>query len=152
MQLHQLRPIHKKKRKKRIGRGGKRGTYSGRGMKGQKSRAGAKIKSSFLEAFRKLPKRRGAGGKRKKAEAKRRFRSIRPKPEIINIKELEEKFKGGDLVTPKILLKMGLIGSIKGGVKILGEGKLMKKLVVEGCLLSKSAKEKIEKARGKIKS
>lgn len=152
MQLHQLKPKHKRKSKKRIGRGGKRGTYSGRGMKGQKSRAGAKIKSSFLEQAKKFPKMRGIGGKRKKAEAKRRFRSIRLKPEVVNIEKLEKKFKNGDLVSPKTLLETGLIDSIKKGVKILGEGELEKKLVVEGCLLSKSAKEKIEKAKGKIKS
>ncbi len=151
MQLHQLKPKHKHKSKKRIGRGGKRGTYSGRGMKGQKSRAGAKIKSSFLEAAKKIPKRRGVGGKRKKVKAKRRFRSIRPKPEIININQLQEKFKDGDLVTPKALLKMGFINSIKNGVKILGEGELKKKLIIEECLLSKSAKEKIIKAKGKVK-
>lgn len=151
MQLHQLKPKHKRKRKKRIGRGGKRGTYSGRGMKGQKSRAGAKIKSTFLEQVLKFPKRRGAGGRRKKAEAKRRFRSIRPKPEIINIDQLQKKFKDGDLITPGRLLKEGLIDTIKKGVKILGEGELKKKLVIEGCLLSKSAKEKIEKAKGEIK-
>lgn len=151
MQLHQLKLKHKRKRKKRIGRGGKRGTYSGRGMKGQKSRAGAKIKSSFLEASRKLPKKRGIGGKRKKAEAKRRFRSIRPKPEIINIGDLGKKFKDGDLITPKKLLKMGLIDNIKSGVKILGEGELRKKLVVQGCQVSKGAMEKIKKVGGEIK-
>jgi len=121
-------------------------------MKGQKSRAGAKIKSSFLEQAKKFPKMRGIGGKRKKAEVKRRFRSIRPKPEIINIGDLGKKFKDGDLITPKKLLKTGLIDSIKKGVKILGEGELEKKLIIEGCLLSKSAKEKIEKAGGEIKS
>jgi len=150
MQLHQLKPIHKKKRKKRIGRGGKRGTYSGRGMKGQKSRAGAKIKSSFLEASKKLPKMRGIGGKRKKAEAKRRFRSIRLKPEIVNIEKLEEKFKDGDLVSPKTLLETGLIDSSKLGVKILGEGEVTKKLTIKDCQLSKSAREKVEKAGGEI--
>jgi len=59
MQLHQLQPIHKNKVKKRIGRGGKRGTYSGRGQKGQKARAGAKIKPAERELFLKLPKLRG---------------------------------------------------------------------------------------------
>lgn len=150
MQLHELKPIHKKKRKKRIGRGGKRGTYSGRGMKGQKSRAGAKIKPSFLEASRKFPKKRGVGGKRKKAKAKRRFRSIRLKPEIVNIEKLEKKFKDGDLVSPKTLLETGLIDSSKLGVKILGKGELRKKLVVQGCQVSKGAMEKIKKAGGKI--
>jgi len=59
MQLHELHPIHKPKRKKRIGRGGKRGTYSGHGSKGQKARAGHKMKPIIRELIKKYPKLRG---------------------------------------------------------------------------------------------
>ena len=60
MQLHQLQPIHKLKDKKRIGRGGKRGSYSGRGIKGQKSRAGAKLyRPGRKELLIRIPKLRG---------------------------------------------------------------------------------------------
>ena len=52
MQLHQLKPSHKRKRPKRIGRGGKRGTYSGRGVKGQRSRAGRKFKPAIRELMK----------------------------------------------------------------------------------------------------
>lgn len=59
MQLHQLRPIHKKKPRKRVGRGGKRGTYSGRGVKGQKSRSGARLQPVIRELIKRYPKLRG---------------------------------------------------------------------------------------------
>jgi large subunit ribosomal protein L15 len=60
MQLHQLQPITKKKAEKRVGRGGKRGTYSGRGLKGQKARAGRKIRPAIRDYIQKLPKIKGA--------------------------------------------------------------------------------------------
>jgi large subunit ribosomal protein L15 len=59
MQLHELRPIHKPHKKKRIGRGGKKGTYSGKGIKGQKSRAGRKFKPLIREIIKRYPKKRG---------------------------------------------------------------------------------------------
>ena len=143
MQLHELRPIHKPKRKKRIGRGGKRGTYAGRGIKGQKARAGRRLKPVIRELIKKYPKLRGY-----------KFKKEELKLAIVNIETLEKKFQTGEVVTPKVLLEKKLIRRIKGRlprVKILGKGKLTKKLIVEGCLFSKSAKEKIEKAGGNIK-
>lgn len=59
MQLNQIKPVHKLKSKKRVGRGGKRGTYSGTGMNGQKSRAGAKIRPEIRDFIKKTPKKRG---------------------------------------------------------------------------------------------
>ncbi|MBI3335133.1 MAG: hypothetical protein HY001_01370 [Candidatus Portnoybacteria bacterium] len=59
MQLHQISPLHKPKRAKRIGRGGKRGTYSGRGVKGQKARAGGRIRPQLRDFMMKVPKLRG---------------------------------------------------------------------------------------------
>lgn len=59
MQLHQIKPSHKSKSEKRIGRGGKRGTYSGRGIKGQKARAGAKKRPALRDFVKKIPKKRG---------------------------------------------------------------------------------------------
>lgn len=63
MQLHQLQPLYKLKDKKRIGRGGKRGTYSGRGQKGQKARAGHKIRPALRDLIQRLPKLRGIGNR-----------------------------------------------------------------------------------------
>jgi large subunit ribosomal protein L15 len=59
MQLHELAPTHRSKDKKRIGRGGKRGTFCGRGSKGQKSRAGHRIRPAERDLILRLPKLRG---------------------------------------------------------------------------------------------
>ena len=63
---------------------------------------------------------------------------------------LEKKFNEGERVTPKTLLEKGLVGKMKASVKILGKGEIKKKLTVENCSISGSAREKIEKAGGKI--
>ncbi|MBU3923073.1 uL15 family ribosomal protein [Patescibacteria group bacterium] len=126
MQLHDLR-IKKSKKKKRVGRGGKRGTYSGRGNKGQKSRAGRKMRPELRDFIKKIPKKRGY-----------KFKAG-PKPQIVNLKDLEKNFKDGDLISPKTLFNKGLIGKLdKKGVKILGDGKISKKFEIKDCLLSKS--------------
>jgi len=143
MQLHKLRPKHKRKQRKRVGRGGKRGTYCGRGIKGQKARAGAKLQPIVRESIKRYPKKRGY-----------KFKGVKPKSAVVNIGVLEKKFEKGTKINPEVLLKRRLIRRIKGKipqVKILGKGNLTKALVIEGCEVSKSAKEKIEKAGGKIK-
>jgi large subunit ribosomal protein L15 len=120
MQLHELKPTHKPKKKKRIGRGGKRGTYSGRGIKGQKSRAGRKIRPEIRDFIKKIPKKRGYKFKAK------------PKPQIVNLKDLEKVFsvsgeKDTIIITPKALFKAGLIGKVDSrGVKILGKDEVVK--------------------------
>jgi large subunit ribosomal protein L15 len=81
---------------------------------------------------------------------KRGFKSIFPKNQVINLESLERHFENGDTVSPQSLLAKKLIDKIKVPVKILGDGKIEKKLTVEKCLVSKNAKEKIEKAGGKI--
>jgi len=147
MQLHQLKPIHKLKKPKRVGRGGKRGTYSGRGIKGQKARAGRKLKPLIREIIKKYPKLRGY-------KRKSKVKSQKLKVTVINLDILEKKFNSGEKVTPQILLEKKIIRKIKGKmprVKILGKGEMTKALVLEGCLVSKQAKEKIEKAGGTIK-
>jgi len=72
---------------------------------------------------------------------------------IINLDVLEKKFKEGEKVNPKILLEKGLLkkeGNKRLEVKILGDGEISKPLIISGCKYSKAAKEKIEKAGGKI--
>ncbi len=144
MQLHQfLKPIHKKKRPKRVGRGGKRGSHSGRGVKGQSSRAGRKMKPIIRELIKRYPKLRGY-----------KFKRVNLKPAVVNIEILEKKFKSADVISPKVLLEKRIIRRILGRlpkVKILGSGKLTKKLIIEGCQVSKLAREEIEKAGGAIK-
>ncbi len=61
MQLHQLKPTHPLSSSKRVGRGGKRGTFSGRGTKGQHARAGHRIRPAERDFIQRLPKLRGVG-------------------------------------------------------------------------------------------
>lgn len=143
MQLHQLKPKTKNKPRKRIARGGKRGTTSGRGTKGQKSRTGHKIRPALREFLKKIPKRRGV-----------KNTVISNKPQSVDIKKIEIHFESGEKITPQALLEKGLVKKFAGqlpAVKLLGSGDLSKKLLVENCQISKSAKEKIEKAGGSIK-
>lgn len=143
MQIHELKPLHKLKKKKRIGRGGKRGTYSGRGIKGQKARAGHKIKPMERELIMRIPKLRGV-----------KFKARLPRSVSLNVGQIEKHFKAGERVMPKTLLQKGLVRRVGGqipGVKLLGDGKVTKALLVEGCQISGQAKEKILKAGGTIK-
>jgi large subunit ribosomal protein L15 len=73
----------------------------------------------------------------------------------VNLATLEKKFKAGEKITPEILTERRIIRKIKGKVpkvKILGKGEIKKALTIENCLVSKGAKEKIEKAGGQVKS
>jgi len=140
MQLHNISGKHKKK--KTVGRGGKRGTYSGKGMKGQKARAGHRIRPAVRDSLKQIPKLRGYA-----------FKSAGTKTRAINLVELERHFRTGEMVSPKTLLEKGLVeafGSRLPVVKILGEGKLTKNVTVRKCTLSKSARAAIEKAGGKV--
>ena len=142
MQIHQLK-IKSRKPKRRIGRGGKKGTYSGRGVKGQKSRSGANINPIFeggrSTLIEHLPKLRG-------------FKSIHPQNQIIGLDKINKIFDEGAVVSPQALREKRIIRKIKVPVKILGNGKITKKITFEKCLVSKSAKEKIEKAGGIVKN
>jgi large subunit ribosomal protein L15 len=142
MQIHEIRPKHKWKKRKRVGRGGKRGTYSGRGQKGQKSRAGRRLEPAIRGLIKRYPKLRGY-----------RFKGMGNKIAVLNVGILDKKFSSGDKISPETLIKSRIIRKIKGKipeVKILGEGEITKKLKVLGCRVSRQAKEKIEKAGGSI--
>ena len=117
----------KNRREKRIGRGGKRGTTSGRGTKGQKSRSGHRIRPAERDLLIRLPKLRGY-----------RNKSISEKIRGVNVGMLE-KMEGAEFSKANI-----------GSVKILGAGELKKKISIKGLPVSKSAKEKIEKAGGSV--
>ncbi|MEK7082714.1 MAG: uL15 family ribosomal protein [Patescibacteria group bacterium] len=137
MQIHQLTRNKKTMRSaRRIGRGGKRGTYSGKGIKGQKSRAGAKIRPAEREILKKIPKLRGY-----------RFKSFRLQPVTVTIVDLEKKFNNGDTVTPESLLAAKLIkrqnGRTPNRVKILGKGKLTKTFIFKNILFSKGVEKMI---------
>lgn len=141
--LHQLKPKKgSRKTIKRVGRGlGSKGTYSGRGTKGQRARSGGRS-GLQLKGLRKImlstPKQRG-------------FTSQYAKAAVVNLSDLARKFAAGEKVTVDTLHKKGLIRNTSSGAKILGKGALAIKLSVEGCAVSASAREAIEKAGGSIK-
>ncbi len=149
MQLHELKPTSVRKSGKRIGRGGKRGKMSGRGHKGQTARAGNSTRPEMRELIKKLPKLRGHGVNRAAT-----VNAERVLPVVVNVSALELAFKAGDIVSPKSLVVAEVISTVRRKapvVKILGTGELTKKLTVEGCQVSASAKAKIEKAGGSVK-
>jgi large subunit ribosomal protein L15 len=132
-----------KKAKKRVGRGNSsgHGTYATRGLKGQKSRSGVSgLKRLGMKTMlRAIPKSRG-------------FKSDKPKNQPVNIAELNKSFKDGDTVNPRSLAKAGLVDTMSLPVKILGNGDLnLKDLSFADVKISATAKEKIEKAGGRIK-
>lgn len=141
MQLHQIKPKHKLKKAKKIGRGGKRGTYCGRGIKGQKSRAGRKLKPIIREILKKYPKLRGY-----KFKAKKKYQTV-------NLFILDKKFSAGEKVSPEVLVERKILrdkGKKIPKVKVLAKGEIKKPLIFENCEFSEKAKEKILKAGGKI--
>lgn len=140
MQIHQLN-ISASKKIKRIGRGGKKGTYSGRGGKGQTARSGFSRRATFEGGMSTLIAR---------TKKLRGFKSLAPKNQVVTLEQLENKFKAGEEVSVKSLAEKKIIRQANMPVKILCKGNLSKKLVISGVLVSASAKEKIEKAGGEI--
>lgn len=144
MQLNELKSRTKRDGSKRVGRGraSGKGKTSGRGTKGQNARAGHKKRPDVREKLKKLPKLRGY-----------KFASFQNKPAVINLSTLEAAFGSGDTINPAVLQERGLIKVRRGKttkVKILGDGDISKKFTVAGCLVSASAKSKIEQAGGTI--
>ncbi|MFW5980646.1 MAG: 50S ribosomal protein L15 [Halanaerobiaceae bacterium] len=144
MNLHDLKPDpdskHKKQRKGR-GTGSGRGYTSGRGANGQNSRSGGSVGPIFeggqTPLFRRLPKK-GFNNKFKKEYNE------------VNVYQLNI-FEDGEEVTPESLKEKGIVDSIaKNGVKILGDGEIEKSLTVKANAFTSSAREKIEKAEGKV--
>lgn len=141
MKLHQLNKSPEAKASKRVGRGTSSGTgkTSGRGHKGQKARSGTSIPAWFQGGqstlFRRLPKR-GFNNKR-----------FEKKFAVINLSDLE-RFNDGDVITPEVLFEHGIIKKELSGIKVLGNGKLTKKVTVKAHRFSSAAVTKIEKAGG----
>ena len=146
MQTHEIKRVHALKKKKIVGRGGRRGKTSGRGGKGQTARAGNKRRPAMRDIIKKLPKLRGHG--------KNRSESVfyRGPEAVVNV-GLLSIFEAGSVVTPTILQASGLINvrfDKMPRVKILGTGEISVALKIEGCEISVTAKEKIEKAGGTV--
>ena len=142
MNLHELHPAlgstHVGKRKGR-GHGTGNGKTAGRGHKGQGARSGGGVRVGFeggqMPLSRRIPKRG--------------FNNIFAKPlEIINLSALNA-FEDGAVVTAEALIEKGILNKCEYGYKVLGNGKVTKKVTVEASAFSKSAKEAIEAAGGK---
>lgn len=137
--LHSL-PKGSGKTKRRKGRGNASGAgnYSGRGMKGQRSRSGGKggLKLRGLkQTFKSVPKKRG-------------FTSPYAKAQPVNLSDLESHFESGATVDTAAVLEKGLVTSASKPIKLLGQGELTKSLTVQLPAASKSAIAAIEKAGG----
>ena len=148
--LSNLKPAQKRKARKRVGRGlgSGKGRYSGRGIKGQKSRAGShKMRPGFeggqMPIYMRLPKQRGPYSKDAMPVGPHRTSTV-----PVNLRDLERVFDDGAEVTLEALVEKGLIKNTRTDVKVLGDGELKKKLSVTAHLFSASAREKIEKAGG----
>lgn len=145
MQINELTRKHKNTKRMTVGRGGKRGKTSGRGTKGQKARAGRKIRPEIRDVIKRVPKMRGRG--------KNSNLSIEEKPVVLNLGALEAVFKVGDVITRAVLIEKGLISMRNGripAVKILGTGTLTKKLSFKDIPVSASVKAQVEKLGGTI--
>jgi large subunit ribosomal protein L15 len=154
LSLSTLSPSQKRQDRKRVGRGlgSGKGRYSGRGLKGQKSRAGShKMRAGFeggqMPTYMRLPKQRGNTSK--DAMPVGPFRTF---TQGVNLRDLEARFDAGAEVTPEALKELGLIRTLRRDVKILGHGDLTKKLKVSAHRFSATAREKIEAAGGTVTS
>ncbi len=144
IELQALRPApgaRKKKRRLGQGPGSGRGKTAGRGQKGQSSRSGFSLYVGFeggqMPLHRRLPKR-GFTNIFKKRYA------------IVNLDQLERCFEADEHVTPETVVAKGLVKRIHDGLKILGRGELTKPLIVSAHAVSRSAREKIENAGGRV--
>ncbi|MEO6846480.1 MAG: 50S ribosomal protein L15 [Chthoniobacterales bacterium] len=145
LRLHNLKPAPgAKKRRKRVGRGESsgKGKTSGKGHKGQKARSGGSIRIGFeggqMPLYRRLPKRGFNNAQ---------FKTIFG---IVNLETLEAKFNVGDVINEQSLRERGILKGSFDGIKILGRGEITKKFSFEVDQISASAKDKVEKAGGKI--
>jgi large subunit ribosomal protein L15 len=146
MQLHTIKATKEKRKKTRIGRGGKRGTFAGRGTKGQRSRAGRRIRKAERDLIIRLPKKRGFRNKIKG-----------PKPITIDLSKLLKNIKpliekdSKIVVNPEMLKSLRLISKRYSGViKVLGKGDVSRAINFKGLTFSQNVKMKIEQAGGTV--
>jgi large subunit ribosomal protein L15 len=152
LNLSNLKPAQARRDRKRIGRGlgSGKGRYSGRGIKGQKSRAGShKMPAGFEGGQMPIDMRLGKLRGNTSADAMP-IGPFRTYSQPVNVADLESRFEAGAEVTPEALKAVGLIRKISVDVKVLGVGELTKNLAVSAHGFSKSAAEKIEGAGGSV--
>jgi large subunit ribosomal protein L15 len=151
LNLSSLKPAQERKTRKRVGRGlgSGKGRYSGRGIKGQKSRSGShKMRVGFeggqMPIYMRLGKQRGATSKDAMPIGPFRTSTV-----PVNVGALDA-FDNGAEVTPESLVEQGVIKNTKTDVKVLGNGDLKKRLTVRVHAISATAREKIEAAGGTV--
>ena len=151
LNLSNLQPAQERKDRKRVGRGpgSGKGRYAGRGIKGQKSRAGShKMRAGFeggqMPIYMRIGKLRGSTSKDAMPIGPFRTETV-----PVNLRDLD-RFDAGAEVTPESLVEKRLIKNTKIDVKLLGTGEISKKLTVRVHAISASAREKIEKAGGTV--
>src|SRR5437764_14779187 len=151
LNLSTLKPAQSARGRKRVGRGlgSGKGRYSGRGIKGQKSRAGShKMRAGFeggqMPIYMRMPKQRGSTSKDAMPIGPFRTQTV-----PVNLRDLD-RFDAGAEVTPETLVEKGLLKNTKIDVKLLGDGELTKKLTVRVHAISASAREKVEAAGGTV--
>lgn len=129
----------RKRNTKRVGRGNSsgKGSYSARGIKGQRARTGSSgiMRRAFKAQLQKVPKSRG-------------FSSSARKPEVVSLSALSAIAQPGVAITPYVLKAHGLINDLRAGAKIVGTGEITVAITLQGCLATKRALEAIEKAGG----
>jgi large subunit ribosomal protein L15 len=150
LNLSNLSPAQPRKDRKRVGRGlgSGKGRYSGRGIKGQKSRSGsAKMRAGFeggqMPLYMRVGKQRGATSKDAMPIGPFRTSTV-----PVNVRDLERVFADGDTVNIEAMVEKDLIKNTRSDVKVLGNGDLTKKLSVTAHGFSASAREKINAAGG----
>jgi large subunit ribosomal protein L15 len=151
LNLSNLKPAQSRRDRKRIGRGqgSGKGRYSGRGIKGQKSRSGSHTMRAGFEGgqmpiYMRLGKARGPYSKDAMPMGPHRTYTA-----PVNLRDLE-RFDAGTEITPELLARHGLVRNTRVDVKILGQGELTKKLTVTAHRFSATAREKIEAAGGTV--
>lgn len=143
MQAHSITPQSKRpKKKKRVGRGSGsgKGTYSARGMKGQRARSGgaAGLKAwGFKQSLQKVPKLRG-------------FQSPAAAVQTVTLAMIARNAGDGAILTPHTMKQLGIISNPRRPVKIVATGVLDKKVYIKQCVASKTAIQAIEAAGGTI--
>ena len=152
LNLSNLKPAQARKDRKRVGRGlgSGKGRYSGRGIKGQKARAGShKMPAGFEGGQMPIDMRLGKLRGNTSADAMP-IGPFRTYAQPVNLRDLEARFEAGAEVTPETLKAVGLVRKLSVDIKVLGEGELTKALSVTAHSFSKSAVEKIEAAGGTV--
>jgi large subunit ribosomal protein L15 len=151
LNLSNLQPAQERVDRKRVGRGpgSGKGRYSGRGIKGQKSRAGShKMRAGFeggqMPIYMRIGKERGSTSKDAMPVGPFRTETV-----PVNVRDLD-RFDDGAEVTPESLVEKRILKNTKIDVKLLGTGEISKKLTVRVHAISASAREKIEKAGGTV--